>query len=317
MVYNTVSTFDRKDMKRDFISLDDYSAEDLHALIDLAQQMKGEPGRYSDGLKGKTLGMIFNKRSTRTRISFEVGMLQLGGWGLFFSPTEMQLSRGESIPDTARVLSRYVDGIMIRTYDHADLIEFARHASIPIINGLTDYNHPCQAMADVLTIKEHFGEVTGRKMAYLGDSNNVTVSLLAAGLKFGMNMAVVSPEGYTLDPSLVETVQNSAEACNLTIEFTSDVEEGVAGADVVYTDTWTSMGQEEEHEKRLHDLADYQVNDRVMAAAGPKAIFMHCLPAHRGEEVTDEVMDGPQSLVWEQAENRLHAQKAILYTLMK
>ncbi len=244
-------------------------------------------------------------------------MLQLGGCALFFSPNDTQLSRGESIPDTARVLSGYLNGIMVRTYAHEDIVELAKYASIPVINGLTDYNHPCQAMSDILTLRERFGDIAGRKLVYMGDSNNMTVSLMAACLKFGMHMTVISPGDYSLEPRLAQAAIEKAQQQNLKLQLTDQVEEGVKDADVIYTDTWTSMGQEEEYEKRLKDLEGYQVDDRVMAAARPDAVFMHCLPAHRGEEVTASVIDGPQSVVWEQAENRLHMQKAILHTLLK
>ncbi len=304
-------------MKTDFIALADFSAQTLQDILATGVAMRKQPSDFNDALKGKTLGMIFRKRSTRTRISFEVGMLQLGGHGLVLSPNELQLSRGESIEDTARVLSGYLDGVMIRTFEHEEILEFARHATVPVINGLTDYNHPCQAMADMMTLLQHFGKLEGLKLAYLGDSNNVTVSLLAACLKFGMHMSIVSPPGYTLDPEPLEEILAEAKSKNLKVELTSSVEEGVTGADAIYTDTWTSMGQEEEHEKRIRDLGPYQVDQRVMSLAKPGAHFMHCLPAHRGEEVTAEVLDGEHSLVWEQAENRLHIQKAVLYHLMK
>lgn len=303
-------------MKRDFIALSDYTSEELAQLLDLADSMKAQPERYTDSLRGRTLGMIFNKRSTRTRISFEVGMFQLGGLGLFFSPNDTQLARGETIADTARVLSRYLDAVMIRTFAHTEVLEFARHASIPVINGLTDFNHPCQAMADLMTLKERFGHLEGLKLAYLGDANNVAVSLLNACVKFGLHMAVVSPEGYTLPPEVIAAAQPEAEARGVSLQFTPHPEEGIKGADAVYTDTWTSMGQEAEHDRRVRDLAPYQVNEQMMALAKPQAVFMHCLPAHRGEEVTDAVMDGPASAVWDQAENRLHFQKALLYHLL-
>ncbi|QPJ61795.1 MAG: ornithine carbamoyltransferase [Candidatus Nitronauta litoralis] len=305
------------DMKKDFLSLGDFSSQELQDMLVTGLVMKDRPAEFHDALKGKTLGMIFNKRSTRTRISFQVGILQLGGYGLVLSPNDLQLSRGESIEDTARILSGYLDGVMIRTFAHEEIVEFARHATIPVINGLTDYNHPCQAMADMLTLLKYNSTLEGLKLAYLGDSNNVTVSLLFACVHFGMHMAIISPEGYTLDPSVMESVREQAEQKGLSITLTSDVEEGVAGADAVYTDTWTSMGQEDEAEKRLKDLDAYRVDARVMSLAKPGAFFMHCLPAHRGEEVSADVMDGGQSLVWEQAENRLHIQKSILYHLMK
>ncbi|MFQ5481832.1 MAG: ornithine carbamoyltransferase [Nitrospinaceae bacterium] len=304
-------------MKRDFISLADHPTEELGGLIALAADMKRDPSAYRTALQGKTLGMIFNKQSTRTRISFEVGILQLGGFPLYFSPNELQLTRGETFADTARVLSRYLDAVMIRTFAHADLVEFTRHASIPVVNGLTDYNHPCQALGDMLTLKERLGTLAGRKLVYLGDPNNVAVSLLTACVKFGIHMTLVKPQGYQLDPSALEEVRSEADAKGVGIHLTHDVETGVAGADAVYTDTWTSMGQEAEHARRQEDLGGYQVNARVMSLARPGAVFMHCLPAHRGEEVAASVIDGEDSLVWDQAENRLHIQKAILHHLMR
>ncbi len=304
-------------MKKDFLSLADFTSQELKDILVTGLVMKDRPADFHDALRGKTLAMIFNKRSTRTRISFEVGILQLGGFGLVLSPNDLQLSRGESIEDTARVLSGYLDAVMIRTFAHEEIVEFARHATIPVINGLTDFNHPCQAMADMLTLLKYNSTLEGLKLAYLGDSNNVTVSLLMACVHFGMHMSIVSPEGYTLDPAVLESVQEQAKQKGLTITLTSDVDEGVNGADAVYTDTWTSMGQEDEAEKRLKDLDAYRVDERVMSLAKPGAFFMHCLPAHRGEEVSADVMDGGQSLVWEQAENRLHIQKSILYHLMK
>lgn len=304
-------------MKKDFIALADFSADTLQDILATGLAMRKNPGDFRESLRGKTLGMIFRKRSTRTRISFEVGMLQLGGYGLVLSPNDLQLSRGETIEDTSRVLSRYLDAVMIRTFGHEELLEFARYATVPVINGLTDFNHPCQAMADMMTLHQHFGRLEGLKMAYLGDSNNVTISLLAACLKFGMNMSVVSPPGYTLAPEVLDPFLKEATTLGLQVVLTENVEEGVKGADAVYTDTWTSMGQEDEHEKRLRDLGGYQVDARVMSLANPGARFLHCLPAHRGEEVTSEVLDGDASVVWEQAENRLHIQKAILHHLMK
>jgi len=261
--------------------------------------------------------MIFHKQSTRTRISFEVGIYQLGGCALFFSPDAMQLSRGETIEDTAKVLSRYLDGIMIRTFAYADVVELAQHATIPIINGLTDFNHPCQALADMMTLRERFGKLEGLKLAYLGDGNNMAVSLLFACVRLGLHVAIASPKGYTLDSKAVESVRGEAEQNGTEIRVTDNVEEAATGADVVYTDVWASMGQEQEQKKRLRDLADYAVDDRVMGFAGPGAVFMHCLPAHRGEEVSASVIDGPRSIVFDQAENRLHLQKAILYGLLQ
>lgn len=304
-------------MKKDFISLADFPAEELEEMIALAMKMKKNPAKYQDSLKGKVLGMIFNKKSTRTRLSFEVGIMQLGGAAIFISPNEMQVARGETLADTAKVLSRYLDCIMIRTFAHKDVVELAQHATVPVINGLTDYNHPCQALADMMTIEEKFGPTRGKKLAYIGDGNNMAMSLISACIKFGINISIVSPEKYSVNKDELHLTIKEAEQKNIKIVLTSSVEEGIADADVVYTDTWASMGQEEEHSQRVKDFAGYSVNSRVMSMAKDNAVFMHCLPAHRGEEVSTSVIDGPASIVFDQAENRLHLQKAILYKLMK
>ena len=304
-------------MKKDFIALTDFSTEELTGLLDLADRIKQFPKEFESVLKGKTLGMIFNKQSTRTRISFQVGISQLGGMGLFLGPEDMQLARGETIGDTGKVLSRFLDGIMIRTYSHSDVLDLARHSSIPVINGLTDFNHPCQALADMMTIREKFGELEGLKLAYVGDSNNVAVSLLFACVKLGLHISLVSPKGYTITKEALDMTREEAESKNLNVVLKENVQEGVAGADIVYTDVWTSMGQEKEQQKRLNDLAGYTVDEEMMKAAGPNARFMHCLPAHRGEEVSASVIDGPASIVFDQAENRLHLQKAVMVSLMQ
>jgi ornithine carbamoyltransferase len=304
-------------MKKDFIALTDFSSAELSAMLDLADRIKQSPQEFDNVLKGKTLGMIFNKKSTRTRISFEVGTFQLGGRGLFLGPEDLQLARGESISDTGKVLSRFLDGIMIRTFSHSDVLDLAKYASVPVINGLTDFNHPCQALADMMTIREKFGKLDGLKLAYVGDSNNVAVSLLFACVKLGLHISLVSPQGYTLTKEALEMSRKEAESRNLNVVLTDNVQEGVTDADIIYTDVWTSMGQEQEQQKRLNDLKGYTVNDQVMQWAGPKAVFMHCLPAHRGEEVSASVIDGPTSIVFDQAENRLHLQKAVMVTLMQ
>ncbi len=304
-------------MKKDFIALTDYSSEELTGMLDLADRIKQNPQEYETALKGKTLGMIFNKKSTRTRISFQVGIFQLGGMGLFLGPDDMQLARGETISDTGKVLSRFLDGIMIRTFSHSDVLDLARYSSIPVINGLTDFNHPCQALADMMTIREKFGELEGLKLAYVGDSNNVAVSLLFACVKFGLHISLVSPKGYTITKEALDMSREEAESKNLNVVLKENIQEGVAGADIVYTDVWTSMGQEEEKQKRLNDLSGYTVNEEVMKGAGANAMFMHCLPAHRGEEVSASVIDGPASIVFDQTENRLHLQKAVMVSLMQ
>lgn len=304
-------------MKKDFISLLDYSTNELNKFIELAEKIKRDPKDYRKSLRGNSLGMIFTKSSTRTRISFEVGIFQLGGQGLYLGANDLQLARGETIYDTAKVLSRYLDGIMIRTYSHNDVVELAKESTIPVINGLTDYNHPCQVMADLLTIKEKKKKLEGLTLAYVGDGNNMTRSLLFGCMRMGMNVNVVCPKGYDLEEELAPIAEKLGKEHKCHARFTSDMKLGMEGVDVVYTDTWTSMGQENEREKRLKDLAAYEVNDHSMAYAKKDAIFLHCLPCHRGEEVSASVIDGPQSCVFDEAENRLHAQKAIMYKLMK
>ncbi len=291
--------------------------DELTGMLDLADRIKQSPQEFDSALKGKTLGLIFNKKSTRTRISFQVGIFQLGGMGLFLGPEDMQLARGETISDTGKVLSRFLDGIMIRTFSHSDVLDLAKYASVPVINGLTDFNHPCQALADMMTIREKFGKLEDLKLAYVGDSNNVAVSLLFACVKFGLHISLVSPKGYTITKEALDMSREEAKSKNLSVVLTENVQEGVAGADIVYTDVWTSMGQEKEQQKRLEDLSGYTVNERMMNGAGPKAVFMHCLPAHRGEEVSAPVIDGPASIIFDQAENRLHLQKAVMVSLMQ
>ncbi|HSJ10997.1 MAG TPA: ornithine carbamoyltransferase [Longimicrobiales bacterium] len=298
-------------MKRDFLSIDDYTREELLELLDLAHRMKR--GEYRERpLDGMTLAMIFEKSSTRTRVSFEVGAFQLGGHALFLSSRDIQLGRGEPIRDMARVLSRYVDGIMIRTFGQDTLEELAKFATVPVINGLTDLLHPCQIMADVMTIQENFGmDVSSRKVAWIGDGNNMAHSWLNAAYRLGFELRLACPEGYRPDPDILERARSGA-----TILLTSDPQEAIEGADVVNTDVWTSMGQEAETQARLEAFAGYQVDDALMARAAGNAIFLHCLPAHRGEEVSDEVIEGARSRVFDEAENRLHAQKAIMARLM-
>ncbi|GAB7387989.1 ornithine carbamoyltransferase [Bacillaceae bacterium] len=310
-----------KDFKlkgRDFLTLADYSADEIKYLLDLAAELKRKhkQGETVQPLKGKTLGMIFEKSSTRTRVSFEVGMYQLGGSALFLNRNDLQLGRGEPVSDTAQVLSRYVDGIMIRAFAHEGVEELARYASVPVINGLTDKFHPCQAMADLLTIREHKGAWEGVKIAYVGDGNNVAHSLLLGAAKMGMTVAVATPEGYECAGDVVNIAREAAAASGGEIVLTHDPREAVAGADVIYTDVWTSMGQESEREERLRAFRNFQVNGELVRHAKEDYIFMHCLPAHRGEEVTAEVIDGPHSVVFDEAENRLHAQKAILVALL-
>ncbi len=303
-------------MKKDFLTLMDFSTDELSQIIGLAENIKKSPQDYASVLRGKSLGMIFAKKSTRTRISFEVGIHQLGGQAIFLGPDDLQLSRGESIEDTAKVLSRYLHGIMIRTYSHQNVLDLAKYASIPVINGLTDYNHPCQALSDLFTIKEKLGNLEGLKLAYLGDGNNVAVSLLFACIKFGLDVSIISPKGYTINKEVISLITNTDHKKKSNVLITDNIAEGIKNAHIVYTDVWASMGQEEEHSKRVKDLAKYSVTDDIMKQADSEAIFMHCLPAHRGEEVSASVIDGKSSIVFDQAENRLHLQKSIMATLI-
>lgn len=301
-----------------FISFNDISAQELDELLDLAAKLKAETkaGIAHPLLQGKTLGMIFSKSSTRTRVSFEVGMYQLGGHALFLSSRDIQLGRGESIEDTAKVMSRMLDGIMIRTFSHQDVLDLASQGSIPVINGLTDLMHPCQALADLLTIKEHKGSLKGLKLAYLGDGNNVANSLLHACAKAGMHIAVGCPKGFECDQVCVQEAIDTAKITGGSVLITQDPVEAIRNADAVYSDTWVSMGQEEEKAERIPVFMPYQVNSGLMEHAAPEAIFLHCLPAYRGYEVTSEVIDGPHSVIFDEAENRLHAQKAVLVKVM-
>jgi ornithine carbamoyltransferase len=295
---------------RHFLAIPDLTRPELVALFDLAARMKR--GEYRDRpLAGKTLGMIFAKSSTRTRVSFEVGAYQLGGHALFLSARDIQLGRGEPIRDTARVLSRYLDGIMIRTFDHADVEELARYASIPVINGLTDLLHPCQVLADVLTVRESLGGWDGKVVAWIGDGNNMANSWINAAGSLGFELRLACPEGYRPDAGILQRNQGKAK-----ILLTGDPCEAARGAHVVTTDVWASMGQEQEQETRAKAFQGYIVDGALMRLADPSAIFLHCLPAHRGEEVSEEVLEGPQSRVWDEAENRLHVQKALMATLM-
>lgn len=303
---------------RDLLSLHDFTPEEVSAFLDLAAELK-EKQKWSvphPYLQGKTLGMIFQKSSTRTRVSFEVAMVQLGGYPMFLNANDLQLGRGESIADTARVLSRYLDGIMIRTFAQADVEELARYAGIPIINGLTDLLHPCQVLADLLTIQEQKGRLAGLKLAYVGDGNNVCHSLIFGSAKVGMHISVASPQGYKPNEDIVRLAKEDAAATGSRIEILTDPVEAVRDADVVVTDVWASMGQEAEQDERIKIFTPYQVNADLVAHARPDFIFLHCLPAHRGEEVTAEIIDGMASVVWDEAENRLHAQKAVLSMLL-
>lgn len=295
---------------RDFLSIPDFSTDELLSLFGLAERMRARTYDKKP-LAGKSLAMIFMKASTRTRVSFEVGTWQLGGHALFLSPRDVQLGRGEPVADTARVLSRYVDGIMIRTFEHAEVEELARFASVPVINGLTDLLHPCQVLADVLTIRQHFGSHEGKVVAWVGDGNNMANSWINAAWKLGFELRLACPEGYDPDPAILARAKGAGK-----VSIMRDPKEAVRGAHVINTDVWASMGQEEEQAVREKAFAGYTVDTDLMRLAASDAIFLHCLPAHRGEEVSAEVIDGPQSKVWDEAENRLHIQKAIMAVLM-
>jgi ornithine carbamoyltransferase len=300
---------------RSFTRVADWSREELLEVLDLADELKRLQGNREDHdlLPGRTLGMIFQKPSTRTRVSFEVGIYQLGGTGLYLSAGDLQLGRGETIKDTAVVLSRYLDAIMIRTFKQSDVEELAKHATIPVINGLTDSSHPCQALADVMTIRERFGRFEGLKVVYLGDGNNVCASLMVACARLGLDFVASTPPGHEPDEEAVRIARESG----VSVELTADPQAAVEGADVLYTDVWTSMGQDDERDRRLKDLAGYGINAELVTRANEDAIVLHCLPAHYGEEIMEDVLYGPHSAVWDQAENRLHAQKALMALVIR
>lgn len=303
---------------KDLISIHDLSVGEVATILDVSKKLKrmqkeGIPHEY---LKGKTLAMIFSKASTRTRVSFETGFHQLGGHPIYLNDATSQVGRGEPVRDTARVLSRFVDGIMIRTFSHDSVIELAEYATVPVINGLTDLLHPCQALTDLFTIMEYKTVLKGRKLVYVGDGNNMAHSLMYACAKVGMNMVCASPKGYQPNPEVVKEAADDAVLTGATITVEEDIMEAAKGADVLYTDVWTSMGEEAEREVRMKALHDYQINSELLKVARPDAMVLHCLPAHRGEEITDDVIEGPQSAVFDEAENRLHVQKAIMALLM-
>ncbi|WP_310550743.1 ornithine carbamoyltransferase [Paenibacillus glufosinatiresistens] len=303
---------------RDFLELNDFTAEEIQYLIDLAVDLKRKQknGEAYQPLKGKTIGLIFEKSSTRTRVSFEVGMYQLGGHALFLSTNDIQLGRGETIADTAGVMSRYLDGIMIRTFGHDKVVDLARFASVPVINGLSDLAHPCQVLADLQTVYEVKGRLKGLKLAFIGDGNNMAHSLLLGGAKMGMHVSIAGPEGYEPDAAVVAEAKEIAEETGAEIVITRSPEEAAKEADVIYTDVWASMGFEAEQKAREAAFRDYQVNEELVKLAKPDYLFLHCLPAHRGEEVSEGVIDGPNSYIFDEAENRLHAQKALMAALM-
>ncbi|MBS4188861.1 ornithine carbamoyltransferase [Bacillus sp. FJAT-49705] len=303
---------------KNFLTLADFSPEVINGLLLKAKKLKSASllGYHSTPLKGKILGMIFEKSSTRTRVSFEAGMLQLGGNALYLNSQDLQLGRGESIADTAKVLSHYVDAIMIRTFSHHTIEELAYHATVPVINGLTDLFHPCQALADLLTLQEKKGDLPGLKLVYVGDGNNVAHSLMIAASKIGMDITIACPVGYEPKKEIVKTAKEFATGSGSNVTITNNAAEAVNGADAIYTDVWTSMGQESENKQRLKVFSSFQVNESLVQNAKDDFIFLHCLPAHRGEEVSADVIDGPNSAVFQQAGNRLHVQKALLSEIM-
>ncbi|MEG9297489.1 ornithine carbamoyltransferase [Mangrovibacillus sp. Mu-81] len=310
-----LSPFNQISLKgRDLLTWLDYTTEEVHELLSMAEHLKKNP--VSKKLEGKTLGMIFEKSSTRTRVSFEAGMLQMGGHAIYLNSRDIQLGRGESIADTAKVLSSYVDAIMIRTFEHEKVAQLAEHASVPVINGLCDTYHPCQALADVLTIYELKGKLAGLKVVYIGDGNNVAHSFMILCAKLGMDVVVSCPKGYEPEQGIIDATVELAQLSGGSFTLSYDPVEAAAGADIVYTDVWASMGQEEETSDRLQVFEPYQVNEVLLSHASDDVKFLHCLPAHRGEEVTAEVIDGGKSAVFQQAENRLHVQKAILLSVL-
>jgi ornithine carbamoyltransferase len=303
-------------VERDFLSIDDVSTRELHHLLELAAKVKQSPGDHAARLAGMSVALIFEKPSTRTRVSFEVGVASLGGHPLALSSSELQLGRGETIEDTGRVLSRYCEAIVLRTFGQERLEALAAGATVPVVNSLSDYEHPCQILADLLTVIEKKGEPTGRTLAYLGDGNNVAHSLLLGGAMLGMHVRVSTPTGFEPIPQVVERAGEIASETGGSIEVGNDPLAAVDGADILYTDVWASMGQEREHAERVLVFTPFRIDAEKLSLAADDAIVMHCLPAHRGEEITDEVLDGPHSVVWDQAENRLHTQKALLLWLL-
>ncbi len=303
--------------KRNLLSLENYSPDEIQQILTLAADLKKQKGLRLDILSGRSVGLLFQKPSNRTRVSFEVGIWQLGGNCIYLGPEEIDLGKRESAQDVAKTLSRYLDAIVARTHTHEDIIALGNNASVPIINGLSNLYHPCQALADIFSIKEKFGTFQDISIAYIGDGNNVCHSLILAGLKMGLTINVATPQGYEPSPQIVSKAEKIAQDNGAHFVLTHSAQNAIKAAKVIYTDVWTSMGQEKEAQQRLQDFADYQLNRSLTDLADPQHIFMHCLPAHRGQEVTDEVIDGPNSIVFDQAENRMHVQKAVLHFLMK
>jgi ornithine carbamoyltransferase len=302
-------------MARNYLSVDDLSPKELTEILELSARVKADPGAYADRLRGRSIALVFEKPSTRTRVSFEVGVAELGAHPLVISSSELQLGRGETIEDTGRVLSRYVDAIVLRTFEQERLELLSSAATVPVVNSLSDFEHPCQALADLFTVQERLGGPAGRILAYLGDGNNVAHSLLLAGTKLGMTVRVATPPGFEPIPQVVNRATEIAAETGGAVEILHAPEEAADGADVLYTDVWASMGQEAEADERELVFRSFQVDEKLVSRGGPDVIVLHCLPAHRGQEITDEVVDGPRSAVWDQAENRLHTQKALLLFL--
>ena len=303
-------------MKRDIISIEELETKSIQAILSLAEDIKSNKAKYRDALKGKSIGLIFQKPSNRTRVSFEIGMVQLGGHAIYLGPSEIDMGKRESPKDVAAVLSRYLDGIVARTYKHEDVVELARYATVPVINGLSDRAHPCQALGDIFTIKEKFGSFKKISLAYIGDGNNVLSSLMFAAAKIGLDIKIATPKGYEPSDELVERARSFAVKSGSAIDITNDPKVAVGGADIIYTDVWVSMGQEKEAEQRLKAFKDFQVNDGLLKLAKKNCLVMHCLPAHRGQEITDSVIDSKNSIIYDQAENRMHVQKAVLLALL-
>ena len=304
-------------MKRDFLSIADWSAKDLQKLLDLSADMKARPGKYRDSIHGKSVALIFEKQSLRTHVTFDVGIYQLGGHSVYLTQSDINLGKRESIYDVSKNLERWMDAVVVRTYAHQSCVDMGKYMKIPVVNALTDYEHPCQAIGDFLTVVEHIGKLKKKKFVFVGDGNNVCNSLMLMSAKMGMNFVAATPEGYDPPSDVLRLSRKEGKETGAMIEVIHDLPEAMRDADVVYTDVWVSMGQEDEKEERLKTFRPFQVNQRLMKLAKKSAIFMHCLPAHRGEEVTDDVIDSKQSVVWDESENRLHSQKAIIYTLIK
>lgn len=304
-------------MNKDLISIESLGTQDIFDILDLAARIKADKAKYADALKGKSIGLIFQKPSNRTRVSFEIGMVQLGGHAIYLGPDEIEMGVRESVKDIARVLSRYLNGIVARTYKHEDVKELARYAEIPVINGLSDRAHPCQALSDIFTIKEKLGSFKGATLAYVGDGNNVLNSLMCAAAKAGLDIKIATPKGYEPSKEMVNMARGFAKMAGSKIEISNDPKAAAKGADVMYTDVWVSMGQEKTARERIKKFKGFQINDALMKAANKNCLFMHCLPAHRGQEIADSVIDSKNSVVYDQAENRMHVQKAILLKLLK